>query len=81
MTEEAPEYDKRQRHRRVRKGQMDEDEVKRCHARWWSDDAIQSCDLESVAGRRRCLAHQPDGSRLDANGVPIARATARGARR
>ena len=45
--------------------------VERCHARWWTGEVIGVCSAPVDAGRLRCAAHQPEGSRLDDIGTPV----------
>ena len=42
-----------------------------CLARWWSGKFIRACNVEAAPDRHRCEAHQPDGSRLDRDGMPM----------
>lgn len=53
-----------------------------CLARWWSGKFIRACQGAALIGHRRCMEHQPDGSRLDRDGQPyknhVAPSVARG---
>lgn len=53
-------------------GEIREDAILSCHARWWDGTVIHACPEKSLPGKRRCEAHAPDRSRLNRNGVPIA---------
>ena len=57
--------------RRLRKGEIGELEITRCHARWYDGRRIHSCGLDATRGKRRCAEHAPDGSRLSPAGIPL----------